>query len=126
MEYRMSGKIDLIVYSDLTDLKMSNIGTTEVFGNTGGVTKILSNKIFVYFNGSHDDLRRQIREGIARVFINKMLFGDNLQEVVQNAVLMNLPSWFTEGIVAYVAEEWNTEQDNRLRDAILSRKIRFL
>lgn len=122
MEYRMSGKIDLIVYSDLTDLKMSNIGTTEVFGNTGGVTKILSNKIFVYFNGSHDDLHRQIREGIARVFINKMLFGDNLQEVVQNAVLMNLPSWFTEGIVAYVAEEWNTEQDNRLRDAILSEK----
>ncbi len=124
MEFRISQKINIVVYSDLTDLLMSNIGNDELFANTGGVTKIVDNKIFVYFDGSHAELRRQIREGLARVFLNNMLFGTNLQEIVQNAVLMNLPAWFTEGLVGFVAEEWNTELDDRLRDALLSGRYR--
>ncbi len=120
MEDRISGQIEIIVYNDLTDLKQSNIGSEEVFFNTGGVTKIVGRKIFVYFNGDHNDLKRQIREGIARVYLNKLLFGRSLQEVVQNAVLLNLPEWFTEGIVSYVGESWNTELDDQLRDGILS------
>lgn len=120
MEDRVSGQIEIIVYTDLTDLKQSNIGSEEVFFNTGGVTKIVGKKIFVYFNGDHNDLRRQIREGVARIYLRKLLFGGNLQQVVQNAVLMNLPEWFTEGIVSYVGENWNTELDDQLRDGILS------
>ena len=76
--------------------------------------------MFVYFNGDHNDLRRQIREGVASIFMNAMLFGSNLQEIVQNAVMMNLPEWFKEGLVAYVGQKWDTEHDNQLRDLMLS------
>src|SRR5690606_36211526 len=80
LEHRMSDKIEIIVYTDLTDLKQSNIGSEEAFINTGGQTKIVENKIFVYFKGDHNHLRTQIREGIATVYLNAMLFGSNLQE----------------------------------------------
>ena len=123
LEHRMGEKISLIVYKDLTDLKQSNIGSEEAFYNTGGITKIVGNKIFVYFDGDHNDLRRQVREGIATVYLNHMMFGGNLQEIVQNAVLLNLPDWFTNGLISYIGEEWNTELDNRLRDAFLSGRI---
>lgn len=122
LEHRVNDKIEIIVYTDLTDLKQSNIGSEEAFINTGGQTKIVGNKIFIYFNGDHNNLRRQIREGVASVYLNDMLFGSNLQEIVQNAVMLNLPEWFKEGLVAYVGEDWNTELDNQLRDILMQEK----
>ena len=122
LDYKMNDKIEIVVYTDLTDLKQSNIGSEEAFLNTGGQTKIVGNKMFVYFNGDHNDLRRQIREGVASIFMNAMLFGSNLQEIVQNAVMMELPEWFKDGLVAYVGQTWNTDLDNELRDLLLSGK----
>lgn len=119
LEHRLNQKVEIIVYTDLTDLKQSNIGTEEVFTNTGGQTKIVGNIMFVYFNGDHNHLRRQIREGVAQVYLNSMLFGANIQEIVQNAVMLNLPDWFKIGLVNYIGEAWNTAHDNRLKDLIL-------
>ncbi|MEL6865559.1 MAG: hypothetical protein AAFP19_14125 [Bacteroidota bacterium] len=124
LEHRMNERIEIIVYKDLTDIKQSNIGSEEAFVNTGGQTKIVGNKIFVYFNGDHNHLRQQIREGIANVYLNAMLFGSNLQEIVQNAVMLNLPEWFKQGLVTYVGKEWSTELDNQLRNLILQDKYK--
>ena len=123
LEHRMNDKIEIIVYTDVTDLKQSNIGSEDAFINSGGQTKIVGNKIFVHFDGNHNNLRKQIREGIASVYMNAMLFGSNLQEIVQNAVMMNLPAWFKDGLIAYVGESWNTDIDNQLRDVFLNEKI---
>lgn len=120
LEHRMNEKLQIIVYTDLTDLKQSNIGNEEAFTNVAGQTKIAANKIFVYFNGDHNDLRRQIREGIATVYLEAMLFGSNLQEIVQNAVLLNLPDWFKTGLISYIGQPWNTELDDQLRQLLAS------
>lgn len=120
LEHRMNEKLQIIVYVDLTDVKQSNIGNDEAFTNTAGQTKIVGNKIFVYFNGDHNDLRRQVREGISSVYLEAMLFGANIQEIVQNAVLLNLPTWFTEGMIAYMGQTWDTKHDDALRQIINS------
>ena len=116
LEHKMNDKIELIVYLDLTDMKQSNLGIEEQFINRGGITKVVENKVFLYFNGDHNDLRKSLREGIASVYISSMLHGNNLQEIVQNAVLLNLPDWFQEGLVSYMGEEWSPEIESRLKD----------
>ena len=116
LEHKMNDKIELIVYIDLTDMKQSNLGAEEQFVGKGGITKVIENKVFLYFNGDHNAMRRQLREGIAQVYINSMLHGNNLQEVVQNAVLLNLPDWFQEGLVSYAGDEWSPEIDSKLND----------
>ena len=120
MEHRMNDKIQIIVYLDVTDFKQSNIGTEDIFGSTTGKTKIVGNKMFVYFDGNHAHLRQQIREGIARVYLNAILFGSSIQEIVQNAVLLKLPEWYKEGVVKYAAQPWSSELDDELRDLIES------
>jgi len=124
LEHRINEKVQIIVYTDVTDFKQSNIGSEEAFTSVAGQTKIVGNTIFVYYDGDHAQLRRQIREGIASVYLNTMLFGANIQEVVQNAVMLNLPTWFKEGLVAYAGEAWNTTLDNQLRDAMNDRRYR--
>lgn len=121
VDYRVNRQIAIIVYNTISDLNQTNIGAAAgVSYNTGGTTKIIDNKLFVYFNGSHADLRRQIREGIGRILVENMMFGGNLQEIVQNAVMLNLPEWFHEGLVAYIGEEWNTDLEDQLLDGMRS------
>lgn len=124
LEYQTTEKIELLVFRDLTDLKQSNIGEDDVFLLRAGETKVVGNKVFVFFDGDHNHLRIQIREGVSAVLINAMLYGANLQEIVQNAVLLNLPGWFTEGLNGYVGETWNTELDNQLANLLLSGKYK--
>ena len=116
LEHRMNDKIEIIVYTDVSDLKQSNIGTEEAFVNKTGETKIVGSKMFVYFDGNHQNLRKNIREGIARVYFDNMIFGSNIQEIIQNAVLMDIPQWYKEGIVSFSASEWNLLAEDELRD----------
>lgn len=109
LEYNPSTKIRIIVYTDLSDLKQTNIGSEEQFTNTAGHTLIRENKIFIYFNGDHQHLRKQIREGLVKVFIQNMIVGESWQEMVQNAALLNLPEWYTEGLASFVSDEWTPE-----------------
>ncbi|GLR18942.1 hypothetical protein GCM10007940_35580 [Portibacter lacus] len=125
LEHRMNDKIEIIVYSDLTDLKMSNIGLEETFITVAGRTKVANNKVFVYFDGNHNNLRKQIRQGVAEVFINSMLYGNSFQEIVQNAVMFNVPEWYRQGISKYVETEWDETADDNLRHYLTREKRKY-
>jgi len=118
LEHRINDKIEIIVYTDITDLKQSNIGIEDLFSSKAGTTTIVGSKMFVYFDGNHNNLELQIREGIASVYLSAMLFGDNFQEIVQNAVLLDLPEWYKEGIISYCGVYWDHLRDDELRDIL--------
>ncbi len=122
LEYRMNDKIEIVVYTDLTDLKQSNIGNEEIFNNTRNETKTIGQKIFVYFNGDHQHLRSQIRKGIASVYLTNILNGSSLQEAVQNALLLHMPDWFSRGLITYADQSWNAELDHRIEQHLLNPK----
>ena len=124
LEHTLSEKIEIIVYTDISDLKQSNIGDEEAFNSANDFTVIRGDKMLVYFNGDHHHLRRQIRRGIANIYLNSVLYGTNLQEIVQNALLLNLDAWFTEGVVAYAGSDWDHEIDDELRDLLSKEKYR--
>lgn len=125
LEHRFNEKVQIIVYLDVSDMKQSNIGLEDIFGSRNGRTRVMENKMFVYFNGDHQDLRDRIRQGIAEIYLESMLYGSNLQEVVQNAVLLHLPDWFKDGLIAYMGTEWNSDVDNELRDLFMLPKEKY-
>jgi hypothetical protein len=120
-------KIQFLVYNNLTDLKQSNIGlTTEERYNTGGITHIIGSKVFLYFSGDQRDFEKQIRAGIANVLINQAFYGVSVGSQVKNTTLFTLPEWYSNGLISYLADEWNTEIDNRVKDGIMSGKYKRL
>ena len=124
LEHRINDKIDIIVFVDETDVKQSNIGDEDAFISTSGKTKVSGNKIFVYFDGNHQNLRKQLREGIAHVYLNAILFGSNLQELVQNTISLKIPEWFKEGLISYIGKEWSIELDETLRFALNHKRFK--
>ena len=122
-DYNLEGRMQFIIFNRLSDLKQSNIGLEgEEQYNTGGITKIVGSKVMLYFNGDHRDFRRQIREGIAQVLFNQIMFGGDVKDILQNAALLNIPEWYSKGLISYIGMDWNTTIDDRVRDGILSGK----
>jgi Tol biopolymer transport system component len=120
-DYTVDDRIQFIVYNKQEDFKQSNVGLTSEDGtNVGGVTHIVGRKVFLYYENDHVTLEEQIRAGIAEVLINQMMYGGNMRDMVKNSTLLNLPEWYTRGLISYVAKGWNSETDNRVRDGINS------
>ncbi|MEX6686049.1 hypothetical protein QTN47_01005 [Danxiaibacter flavus] len=120
VEYSLQRRANIVVYNTYDDYKSSNIGIGIDWQNAGGLTKLVNNKMVMYFNGDHNVLRRQIREGIARILTDNILFGDDVGEFASNQALLDLPKWLTDGYVEYIAEQWNPQKDDDLKSAILS------
>ncbi len=120
IEYGLQRRANIAVYNNFDELQQSNIGLGIDWQTTGGVTKLVNNKMLVYFDANHENLRRQIRQGIAGVLVANVLFGDDLGEFAANQTLLDLPKWLTDGYIEYAAEEWSTTLDNDLKNAMLS------
>jgi hypothetical protein len=119
IEYSLQRRANIVIYNSYNDYKSSNIGLGSDWQNAGGITKLVNNKIVVYFDGNHDHLKRQVREGIARVLTDNLLFGDDIGEFASNQALLDLPKWLVDGYVSYAGEAWSTEKDDELKSAIL-------
>ncbi len=117
----MDKKIQFIVFNNLTDLKQSNIGlmTNEDY-NIGGITHIIGSKVFLYFDGNHVNFEEQIRDGIAQILFNQMMFGGTMGQQVKSSTFFSLPDWYKVGIISWLGSDWSVEYDNRVRDGILS------
>lgn len=119
-EYSLQRRANIILYNDFADKQQTNIGLESDLLNSGSVTKLVNNKMVVYYDANHYNLRRQIRQGIADVITKNVLFGDDIGEVAGNQTLLDLPVWFTDGYVAYLGENWSTDLDDELKSEILS------
>ncbi len=123
LDFETDEKMQFIIFNKLSDFKQSNIGyVNDESYNTGGLTHIMGNKIFLYFNGNYADFQQQIRAGIAEVIFNQLMFGSSLTSQVKNKTIFTIPPWYSKGLIAYIAVNWNTEADNIVRDGILSGK----
>ena len=121
-DYILERRIIFIVYNKLTDFRQSNIGLITGIDeyNVGGVTRIVDNKVFIYFDGNRESFHRQIRSSIAEVIVNEMLYGNALRANMATSATISIPEWFHRGLASYIGEPWSVEMDDRLKDGIRS------
>ncbi|MCX6282205.1 MAG: hypothetical protein NTU51_09615 [Bacteroidetes bacterium] len=117
-------KIQFIIFNNLSDLKQSNIG---LFGdwdsyNTGGVTRIIGGKVLIYFDGDYRHFDQQIRAGITQVLLNQMMYGTGIGAQIKNNALFTMPDWYMNGLISFVSRKWDSELDNAVMDAVLTKK----
>ncbi len=123
-DYNFEKRLIFIAYNKLSDFKQSNIGQLylddEQEANVGGVTRIIQNKIFVYFEGNHNKFKKQITETLAEALIYEMLYGNDFRDNFTGSTLLNLPEWYIKGLVSYISNPWDFKLENRVKDGIVS------
>jgi hypothetical protein len=121
IDYSLSEKVQFIIFNNFSELKESNIGLlSDESYNIGGVTYIVGTKIFLYFDGNYLSFEQQIRRGLAQVMLNELIYGSEITSQMKNSTLINFPEWYLNGLISYIADEWNVETDNQVRDGILT------
>lgn len=125
LNYNLSNGIRIIVYNHFDDYKKSNTNITNPQYYAGGYSTLNENSSVVYFDGSRVNYTKQLRKAVAEVIINEFIFGGNIRERIQTAALLTLPDWYYKGLVAYLAESWNVENDNFLKDFFQNKKQKY-
>ena len=114
-------KIQIIIYARHSDFMQSNIGLeSEDFYNTGGITPIYGDKIFLYFKGNIHTFLSDLRSGMAGLFVNYFLVGETVGSNISASYVSSFPIWFTDGVSAYLSKEWSSDLENQAKDGILS------
>lgn len=127
IQLQYSRRIIFVVYNSLEYLKQSNIGlsTSDDQYNVGGTTQIIDNKIVLYFNGDHNNLKQQMRKGIALLMIREFLYGtENYRQIISNSALHNFPEWFVDGMAEYVSNSWNPIIEEKIIHGFESKKYK--
>lgn len=115
LEHKMNQKIEMLVFSDLTDENQSNIGTDELLYNESDLVPIHNGKVFLHYTGELPLLKRKIREGMCGVLVQDMFFGGGMEMKLQTSYAKKFPDWYLDGLISFAGSEWSTEQDNAFR-----------
>ncbi len=123
LAYSNMNKTKILLYNSVADMQQSNIGLQQgTF--VGGATNLVKATVEVAFTGDLIDLRNDLTEGIARTWIDVILYGGSFKEVLQSSYFLSLPEWYVKGASEYIAKGWNREMDNFMRDIVVTGKLR--
>ncbi len=117
-------RVQILVFNNLSDLKQSNVNSnSDEDYNTAGVTRISGRRLFLHFTGDYIKLQEDLRSGLAEVVLSNMVYG-SFTESIRNSALLNLPPWYTEGLISYVGNPHDEDVDIWVRDAYYSNKFK--
>jgi hypothetical protein len=118
-------KIKIFLYLSTNDRLMSNVGLSELANQTGGKTNFTKSTTEIAYEGSLQNLKKQISAGIAQILIRDMLFGGSLKDAVQNSFLLTLPDWFIGGAIKYASEGSGSDMNDLLQTITSKKRFRL-
>lgn len=126
IEHRTNSRFDqqfnIIVYNSYDEFRQTNIGrkgdAQQLQQMTAGKVNVAEDKLVVYFNGVHTDLRKQILNGISRILLEHNMSGGTVKDVLKNAATLNIPAWVSDGYIAYAADGWDEKTDKAWKGLI--------
>jgi len=123
--FNFEKRIQFVIYNSFSDFKQSNLGYNQHDDyNIGGKTQIVDSKVLLYFDGDYNYLNTQIAAGVTKILLNEMMYGGNMADAFTNSTLLNLPDWFVDGLVVFMADPWNMKMENLVKDKIGTGKFK--
>lgn len=126
-DYTLEKRLIFVIYNKNAEFRQSNIGLItfddETY-NTGGYSRIIKNKVMLYYEGDHVDFQKQISAAITESVINEMLYNADVKDRVSSSSVIYMPDWFIKGLIHYVAYGWDYEAENRVKDGFSSGKYK--
>lgn len=124
-EFKISDRIQFVIYNKQSHYRQSNVGlNTERNQNLGGITKIVGSKVFVFFEGDYDSFEKQLDAGLIEVLINQLVYGGNWRQVIRNSTLVNLPEWYTKGLISYLTNNSDPVIQAKIKDGVLNNRFK--
>ncbi len=126
-DYNLDKRMIFIIYNKNNEYRQSNIGLVtydEETYNTGGFSRIIKNKVMLFYEGDHLAYQKQISASITEAIIKEMLYNADFKDRITSSAIIHMPDWYLKGLINYVAFGWDYEVENRVKDGIKSGKYK--
>lgn len=104
---------NVIIYPSVNQLYESNIGMYDMEDKTLPTFVATGNRMVLFFNGSHEDLKKQMYEALVRAIWTAQIKAGIEEQANNNN--SKIPFWFTEGAIRFFAHHWPVQAEDELR-----------
>jgi len=120
--------LNIILYNNYSDYLQSNVDfdpQKEIPITPAGQVNLVGDKLVVYYDGQHSHLKNQLREGLAQVVVERVMFGNDIKSFAKNALSQKIPTWLSKGYINYTVFGWEVESEQDLKQLLKNPKIGF-
>lgn len=114
-------RIPLIFYSTHLHFQQTNVTPGFIPEGVGGFFEFLKGRVVIPYGGSLKEFHHVIQHELVHVFTHSKVYSVLLDH--RKATDRLPPLWFIEGLAEFWSDDWNTQADMIMRDAILSNYI---
>lgn len=126
LQLEFKSPLHLIVYTSPLHSSQRNIGLEFEHQNPGGVFEFHGNRIVLDYKGDIATFLIDLRIELIRALVKQAIYGSTAQEILGTLERNEVPNWFVEAMVQYMAVGFLPEDDNRMQYLLLSkRKVSF-
>lgn len=119
-------KTRVFLYNSLADQRQSNVGLNRTEYTLNGEIEFVKPYIEVSHLGTAQEFKEELLYKVSNLMVNEMMYGGNLKEIFQSALLLNLTEWFVSGASQYIARGWTAEMDDYIREIIRTKRVNNL
>jgi Tol biopolymer transport system component len=121
--YKLGNRISLLVYASHNDFQETNTTDEYLSKGIGGFTEPFKNRVVVPFEGDYAKFDHVIHHELVHAVMQDMLYGGSIQNIISRNINLQIPLWFQEGMAEYLSAGWDLNEDQFIRNAILSNTL---
>lgn len=122
--YKPQEELALYVFAHPFEYAQSNMGLLDSDWPAGGRNLFQKHYAELVHSANRAALYRSMREAVAQKFVHDMFFGGNFKVKVKNNYLLNLPEWYTEGLIYFLAHGYDPKAQQDFLLQVKSRDIK--
>ena len=126
LSYSPYQKVKIFLYPNHETWLQSNSGISLVNSTDAAAENLAKFRIEVAFKDNLTSFKQEVTKQIVRVYLQDLLFGGSVRDVLQNSLLLNVSDWFVLGMSAYLASGDSPEMRRFTYQIISENKIRRL
>lgn len=116
--HNVANRIPLIFYSSHLHFQQTNTTPGFIPEGVGGFFEFLKGRVVIPYDGSTWNFRHVIRHELVHVFMHSKINRVLLDHRMTQDRLP--PLWFVEGLAEYWSNDWDTQAEMVMRDAVVS------
>jgi WD40 repeat protein len=127
-DYQLEKRLLFLIYNKHADWRQNNIGLVsgDQDYNTGGYSRIIKNKVMLFYEGDRESYNNQVSSSITEVLVNEMLSNADVRDRTNSSSQIHFPDWYMKGLVAHVAGTWDFETENRVKEGFANNRFQNL
>lgn len=126
LSYSPVQKIKIFIYPNHETWLQSNGGISLANAKEVEEQNLAKFRIEIPFKDNLGSFKQELTKQVARVYLQDLLYGGSVRDVLQNSLLLSVSDWYVLGMAAYIASGDTPEMRRFTYQIISENKIRKL